>query len=306
MSQTTSDILMIRPAHFAFNEETAGNNEFQTRDAGLENIQKMAVKEFNAMVELLKMKGVRVHVIQDSSIPVKPDAVFPNNWLTTHSENTLITWPMYAQNRRLERREKIQEHLSELFHVDHTIHYERYESEHIFVEGTGSLVLDRENKIAYACLSDRTHNALISIFCKELGYTSVVFHALDQQQKSIYHTNVMMSIGEKVAVVCSESILDESREKVLESLRNSGKEILDISFEQMCDFAGNMMELKSTDGQALMVLSQTAKSSLNKDQLALLEKHCSLVVPEIPVIETVGGGSVRCMICEIFLAPRFS
>ena len=306
MSQTTSDILMIRPTHFAFNEETAGNNEFQTRDAGLENVQKKAVKEFNAMVELLKSMGVRVHVVQDSSIPIKPDAVFANNWLSTYSDNTLITWPMYAPNRRVERRDKIVEHLGKMFHIDQTIHYERYESEHIFVEGTGSLVLDRENKIAYACLSDRTHNALISVFCEDMGYTSVVFHALDQQQKSIYHTNVMMSIGEKVAVVCSESILDESREKVLENLRNSGKEILDISFEQMCHFAGNMLELKSADGQALMVLSQTARSSLNKDQLALLEKHCALVIPEIPVIETIGGGSVRCMMCEIFLAPRFS
>jgi hypothetical protein len=297
---------MIRPAHFAFNEETAGNNEFQTRDAGLDNIQKKAIVEFNTMTNLLTHHGVRVHIIQDTAEPVKPDAVFPNNWLSTHAGNTLITWPMYAYNRRIERRNKIQEHLARLFHIDRIIHYERYESEQIFLEGTGSLVLDRKNKIAYACLSDRTHNALISVFCKDMGYTAVVFHALDEQQKSIYHTNVMMAIGEKIAVICSESILDESREKVIDSLLGSGKEILDISTEQMCHFAGNMLELKSTAGQPLMILSQTARSSLTTDQLALLEKHCQLVVPEIPVIETIGGGSVRCMICEIFLTPRFS
>mgnify|MGYP001549555852 CR=1 FL=1 len=306
MSQTTSDILMIRPAHFAFNEETAGNNEFQTRDDRLEDAQKVAVKEFNAMTKLLRSKGVRVHVIQDTAEPIKPDAVFPNNWLSTHAVNTLITWPMYAFNRRTERREKIVAHLGSLFHIDQNIHYERYESEHIFLEGTGSLVFDRENKIAYACLSDRTHNALISVFCRDMGYTAIVFHALDEQQKSIYHTNVMMAIGEKVAVVCSEGILDESREKVLDSLRNSGKEILNINFDQMCHFAGNVIELKNTDGQSLMVLSKTAHRALQKEQLQLLEKHSELVVVDIPVIETIGGGSVRCMICEIFLEPRFS
>lgn len=297
---------MIRPAHFEFNEETAGNNEFQTRDSGFEDIAKKAISEFNTMAELLTKHGVRVHVVQDTKKPVKPDAVFPTNWLSTHAGSTLITWPMYALNRRMERRDKIREHLAGLFHIDQSIHYERYESEQIFLEGTGSLVLDREHKIAYACLSDRTHNALISVFCEELGYTALVFHALDEQQKSIYHTNLMMGIGDKVAVVCSESILEESREKVLDSLRNSGKEILDINFEQMRHFAGNMLELQSTNGEPLMVLSRAARSSLNRDQLALLEMNCTLVVPEIPVIETIGGGSVGCMICEIFLAPRFS
>lgn len=304
-AQTTCDLLMIRPASFGFNEQTAGNNEFQSPSESLKNVAKKAIKEFNAMKDLLVDYGIRVHVIQDKPDTIRPDAVFPNNWLSTHQKNTLVTWPMYAPNRRLERRKDTIKHLERLFQVEKQIHFEGYEDGAQYLEGTGSLVLDRENKTAYACLSDRTHAVIIDVFCKQFGYQSVVFHALDQNGKAIYHTNVMMSIGTKTAVVCLESILEESRALVKEKIKATGKTFIEISYDQMNAFAGNMLEVRNTKGDAIIIMSKTAQNALDKNQLAIVSKNAQIVVPEIPSIEIIGGGSVRCMLCEIFLEPLF-
>ncbi len=301
MNQSPDQVLMIRPANFGFNTETAGNNTFQKNASDNDDISKKAIEEFDRMVTKMLEHDITVHVVQDVQEPKNPDAIFPNNWLSTHANNVVCTWPMYAKNRRTERRPEIVQHLKELFFVNKLEEFQHFEVNNIYLEGTGSMVLDRVNKIAYACLSDRTHQLAIEHFCQKFNYRPMVFHALNEEGIAIYHTNVLMAIGTDVAVVCSDSILDESKDVVIDSLRNNGKEVVEIDFNQLNSFAGNMLEVRNRNGEPYMLMSSSAYFSLNSNQISTIEKHCKILYFDISTIENIGGGSVRCMLCEIFL-----
>ena len=307
MSQTTSNILMIRPASFGFNEETAGSNAFQQNNTNLQQAQQKAVHEFDNFVDLLKGKGVNVKVINDTQEPQKPDAIFPNNWVSFHDNGDVILYPMQAENRRRERREDAVRKLEHHFTINHIIDLSRFELENKFLEGTGSMVLDRENKIAYACLSPRTHIDVLNTFCEHLHYKPVVFTATDAGQKAIYHTNVMMCIGSAFAVICMDSIQEASvKVAVTSTLNSTGKEIVDITLEQMNHFAGNMLQVQNTEGKSLLVMSNTAHRSLTVDQIRNLEKYAEIVPANLNTIETIGGGSARCMLAEVHLPLKRS
>ena len=293
---------MIRPVNFGFNEQTAGSNAFQNRDAAQQQVQDKALAEFNNLVNVLRENGVEVIVIDDTPEPHTPDSIFPNNWVSFHQDGNVFLYPMMAENRRLERREDIIMQLEDEFKINHIIDLSRFEHEHKFLEGTGSMVLDRENKIAYACLSPRTDKDVLDLFCAQSGYKPVLFHAVDENGMDIYHTNVLMCIGSKFAVICLDSIADEKEKaEVVASLKATNKEIVAISFAQMNQFAGNMLELKSKSGDSLLVMSQNAYQSLKQDQKASLEKYCKIVYADINTIENNGGGSARCMIAEVHL-----
>lgn len=295
---------MIRPVNFGFNEQTAGSNAFQNRDAAQQQVQDKALKEFDGFVNILRDNGVEVIVIDDTMEPHTPDSIFPNNWVSLHSDGTIFLYPMMAENRRLERREDIISQLEDEFKVKHIIDLSRFEHEHKFLEGTGSMVLDRENKIAYACLSPRTDKEVLELFCKESGYKPVLFHAIDENGMDIYHTNVLMCIGSKFAVICLDSIKDEyEKNSVTSILKLTHKDIIAISFAQMNQFAGNMLEVKNKAGDSLLVMSKNAYQSLTASQKTCLEKYCRIVYADINTIESNGGGSARCMMAEVHL-PR--
>ncbi|MBS1521630.1 MAG: amidinotransferase [Bacteroidetes bacterium] len=300
--QTTSTILMIRPVSFAFNEQTAGSNAFQNRNAEQQRVQDKALEEFDHFVNVLRENGIEVIVIDDTVKPHTPDSIFPNNWVSFHNDGTVFLYPMMAENRRLERREDIMMQLEDDFKVKHVIDLSHFEHENKFLEGTGSMVLDRENKIAYACLSPRTDKDVLEAFCKDSGYRSVLFHAVDQNNMDIYHTNVLMCIGSTYAVICLDSIKDEDeKQNVINSLRSTQKQIIDISFEQMNHFAGNMLEVQNKDGESLLVMSKSAWDSLNYEQKAILSSFSKPVYSDISTIENNGGGSARCMMAEVHL-----
>lgn len=302
--QTTSTILMIRPVNFGFNEQTAGSNAFQNRNAVQQQVQDNALKEFDNLVKVLQENGVEVIVVDDTEEPHKPDSIFPNNWVSFHNDGTVFLYPMMAENRRLERREDIIMGLEDEFKIKHVIDLSHFEQEHKFLEGTGSMVLDRENKIAYACLSPRTDKEVLDQFCEDSWYRSIIFHAVDQNGMDIYHTNVLMCMGSKFVVICLDSIKNEQeKNRVIQSFKATGKEIVPISFTQMNQFAGNMLELKSRSGQSLLVMSQNAYNSLDTDQKTTLKRYCKLVYADINTIENNGGGSARCMIAEVHLPP---
>jgi hypothetical protein len=294
---------MIRPVNFGFNEETAESNAFQQHDkTGKDSVQESALTEFNNFVTVLKANGVDVITVDDTPEPYTPDSIFPNNWVSFHSNGDIYLYPMQAENRRLERREDIINGLEDKFKVHHIVDLSRFEDEGKFLEGTGSMVLDRENKIAYACLSPRTDRNVLDIFCEQEGYTAVCFDAVDEKGKAIYHTNVMMCIGSKFVVICLDSVPNPHEKVVLtESIKNNGKELIDISFDQMNKFAGNMLEVKNKDGETLIVLSKTAYKSLNDEQKDVLTKFGKLVFSDIGTIEKNGGGSARCMMAEVHL-----
>lgn len=295
---------MVRPACFGFNEETASSNAFQSNDQTFtqEEIRTQAIREFNGFVARLREQGVEVCVMEDNPDIVKPDAVFPNNWVTFHADGTVVTYPMHAPVRRKERQEEYLRRLSEKFAMHRHIHLEGYESKNIYLEGTGSLILDRPNKLAYACLSPRTHKDVLDDFCGQLGYTPVLFHSLDSQGQDIYHTNVMMALGETFAVICLDSIPDPSeRTMVVQQLTYTGKEIVEISLQQVYSFAGNMLQVRNQGGQTILVMSKQARESLLPEQVSVLEKHTQLLDVDITTIERYGGGSARCMMAEIFL-----
>jgi hypothetical protein len=300
--QTTSTILMIRPVNFGFNEQTAGSNAFQNRNAEQQQVQDKALKEFDGLVDVLRQNGVEVIVVDDTLEPHTPDSIFPNNWVSFHGDGTVFLYPMLAENRRLERREDIIMDLEDEFKIKHVIDLSRFEHEHKFLEGTGSMVLDRENKIAYACLSPRTDKDVMYLFCSQSGYKPVLFHAVDEKGMDIYHTNVLMCIGSKFAVICLDSIKDEDEKNSVTSiLKLTHKDIINISFAQMNQFAGNMLELQNKSGDSLLVMSQNAYQSLTATQKTNLEKYCRIVYTDINTIENNGGGSARCMIAEIHL-----
>lgn len=300
---------MVRPVRFAYNEETATNNAFQKKDdtqGGAQTVEQQAVREFDAYVAMLRDQGVEVQVLQDTEEPFTPDSIFPNNCFSTHidvlpgtsvRQRTLVIYPMYAHNRRDERGKLLKALMKEKF--DKIVDLSILEQEGMFLEGTGSLILDREHHIVYACVSPRTNPVALKIWADEMNYRYVLFDGTDDNRQPIYHTNVMMHVGSRYAIVCLEAIADQSqRQTVIDSLHTTGKEIVNISFEQMRQFAGNMLELRNSEGKKILVMSATAKHSLTSEQLSILEQDALIVAPDIHTIETAGGGSARCMIAE--------
>lgn len=304
MNQTTSHILMIRPVDFKFNEQTAANNKFQVASTE-RNVQAQALKEFDAFVELLRKNDVDVTVVDDTLQPETPDSIFPNNWVSFHEDGSVYLYPMFSENRRLERRKEILDGLKDRFEVNHISDLSFYEHQYAFLEGTGSMVLDRTNKIAYACLSVRTDEEVLNNFCMLTGYEPVAFQAVDSDNFPIYHTNVMMCIGDRFAVICLDSIRNpDERLQVSISLKGSGKEVIEISLEQMNQFAGNMLQLSNTASESLLVMSEQAYLSLNPEQVAALEQYSRIIYAPLYTIEKNGGGSARCMLAEIHLPEK--
>lgn len=303
--QTTAHILMVRPANFAFNEETAANNAFQSRDKQLDpaEISEKAMEEFDGFVTQLRAAGVHVIVAKDSVKPIKPDAVFPNNWITLHQEGMIITYPMFAATRRAERRRKVIDIiLEEGFRSEKRVNFEFNEKRNRYLEGTGSIIFDHRNRLAYACLSPRTDSELLQDLCDEIGYQPVVFHSVDGNGQAIYHTNVMMALGETFVVICMETIRDAKERAQLEQrFRTTEKEIIPISLAQMNAFAGNMLQVRNTAGKTILVMSSQAYRALTPEQIKQLERHTKLLHSPIDTIEKYGGGSARCMMAEIFL-----
>lgn len=305
--QTTHHIMMVRPANFGFNTETAESNAFQTFDDSEdpEFIKEKAIVEFDTFVNDLRTRGIKVHVIEDTISPVKPDAVFPNNWITFHEDGSIVTYHMQAEVRRLERRDDIIYELSKDFELSKRFYMEQAERSDIFLEGTGSLILDRVYKIAYACLSPRTDNFLLNTFCENMGYQKAVFHAVDGDGKQIYHTNVMMALGEDFVVICMDSIPDsQEKEELLYMFEKTGKEVIPISLAQMNSFAGNMLQVRNETGETYLVMSEQAFNALRADQIETIRSFTQILHVPIYTIEKYGGGSARCMMAEIFLPEK--
>ncbi|NQX31106.1 amidinotransferase [Pedobacter boryungensis] len=295
---------MIRPVDFKFNAQTAVNNKFQQASAQ-SDVQNEALKEFDGFVEMLVANGVDVTVIDDTLTPETPDSIFPNNWVSFHANGEVILYPMFSENRRAERREDIITSIGHQFKVDKITDLSTYETQNLFLEGTGSLVLDRDHQIAYACRSVRMDEKVLADFCQKTGYHAVVFNAVDSEGFPIYHTNVMMCVGDTFAVVCFDSIPDlKEKENVKQRLVNSGKELVAINFDQMNHFAGNMLQVKNKKNESLLVMSEQAYLALKKEQIASLEKHCKLIYAPLYTIEKNGGGSARCMLAEIHLPVK--
>jgi hypothetical protein len=291
---------MIRPVNFTFNEQTAVNNAFQVAGK-TSGVQQQALKEFDELVNKLQSKGIDVTIVNDTPEPHTPDSIFPNNWISFHQENTVILYPMYAENRRLERKPSVLNELRKKFTIKKTIDLSTYEDQQKYLEGTGSLVLDRDKKIAYACLSPRTDKQLLEKFCEEMSYRPVAFHGVDQNGRAIYHTNVMMCVGDDFVVICLASISNVSeRSLVEETINSSGKKLVEITFGQMNNFAGNMLQVNNREGKKFLVMSSRAYASLSKEQLQLLEAGNEIIHSSLNTIETNGGGSARCMIAEVF------
>ncbi len=299
--QHTSHLLMIKPVRFDFNAETAVNNSFQVRSTDMA-VQDKALKEFEAFIALLRKNGIDVTVIEDSPEPHTPDSVFPNNWISFHEDGTLILYPMFAANRRLERKQTVLQAIKQKFQVTKTIDLSIYEADHIFLEGTGSMVLDRDHKIAYACLSQRTDKALLQKFCDQTGFTPISFSSVDENNQPIYHTNVMMCVADRYVVICLESIQDNlEKSKITHAIEKGGKQVIDISYHQMNHFAGNMLQVHNAAGEIFLVMSSQAYHSLTEIQLKKLESFNPIIHSDLTTIETNGGGSARCMMAEIFL-----
>lgn len=308
MKQTTNSILMIRPVAFRMNEQTAVNNYYQKVLDGLtpENVNAKAQEEFDTFVQKLKMVGIDVTVVDDTKTPDTPDSIFPNNWISFHENGDVALYPMFAENRRAERREDILDLLEEKgFKLNDIVDYTSAEEDEIFLEGTGSLLLDRANGKAYCALSPRADEELMIEFCEDFDMGPVIFeayHTVDGERKLIYHTNVMMCLGETFVVICADCIDDKSeRKQVLKSLKDDGKEIILITEEQVNNFAGNMLQLKGTDDKSYLVMSKSAHESLTADQIEKLEQHATILSSSLDTIEACGGGSARCMMAEIFL-----
>lgn len=309
LSQAPSDVLMIRPASFGFNNQTSKSNTFQKNGQSENSKGKLfqSVKEFDKMVRILKRQGIHVIVVQDTPLPVKPDAVFPNNWVSFHHDGTIVLYPMMAENRRIERRFEVIGILQKKYHfkIRKIIDLIHFEQERKFLEGTGSIVFDYRHKIAYATISPRTDPSVLEILCNELDFRPEIFEAVDRNSNAIYHTNVMMCIGKHFAIVCSEAVRNsKQRKKLLDSLKHSRLQIVDITYEQLNAFAGNMIQLEGQGNRDLLVMSGNAFRSMSSHQMSRLSRFVNPVVVEIPVIEETGGGSTRCMIAGIFL-PRF-
>ena len=310
MKQTTNSILMIRPVAFRMNEQTAVNNYYQKVLDGLlpATVNAKAQEEFDAFVKKLRSVGVNVIVVDDTLSPDTPDSIFPNNWISFHENGDVVLYPMFAENRRLERREEILDILEdEGFVINEIMDYTEAEMDSIFLEGTGSLLLDRANGKAYCALSPRADEELFIEFCEDFDFAPVIFEAsqtVNGERKLIYHTNVMMCLGETFAVLCADAIDDKKERKmVIDSLKNDDKQVILITEDQVNNFAGNMLEVKGADDRRYLVMSAAAHQSLTKKQITELEEHVTILSSSLDTIEACGGGSARCMMAEIFL-PR--
>jgi hypothetical protein len=302
------NILMIRPVNFGFNEQTATSNAFQNVEFGKANAtkaQETALLEFDTIVGKLRAVGVNVIVIEDTLELRTQDSIFPNNWISFHEDGTLITYPMQAENRRQERREDIIQLIEKQFAVNRKVDLSFFEKDEMYLEGTGSMVLDRQNKIAYACLSPRTHMVVLEKFSLETGYKIVEFDAVDGEGRAIYHTNVLMCIAKEFVVICLDSIPNQiERKKVIESIEKSDKEIIEITLDQMNHFAGNMLEVVGENNVKYLIMSSSAYNSLNQNQIEKLEKHSKIIHSDLSMIEGNGGGSARCMMAEVCMDVR--
>lgn len=307
MKQYSSHLLMVRPSSFRMNEQTAVNNYFQSdSELGAEAIVQEARVKFDAMVTALRGAGVEVVVFDEPEGSDTPDALFPNNWISMHADKRVALYPMYAENRREERREEVLDLLEkEGFQIEEIVDYTSAEEEGFFLEGTGSMILDHINRIAYCALSERADEELFIEFCEDFEYTPCTFNAyqsVNEKRLRIYHTNVMMCVADRYAVVCLECIDDASERKQLKKqLKDAGKTIVAITEDQMHQFAGNMLQVGDQDGNPILVMSDTAYNSLRPDQLRILESFNPIIHPELNLIEQCGGGSARCMMAEIFL-----
>ena len=305
MKQITKNILMIEPVSFNYNAETALNNYFQKNDANFSKpqIQKKALEEFNNFVKLLRSKQVNVHVIKDTIHPLTPDSIFPNNWISFHSNGEVLIYPMFANNRRLERRTEIIEQLQNEYFVSEVKSLVHYEDKSIFLEGTGSMILDRTNKICYASISLRTNKSIVLDFCDQLNYKPVLFNSfqdVDGKRLPIYHTNVMMCVASDFAIVCLDAIdSQDEKNSVINSLITTNKEIIQISEFQANKFAGNMLQVQGD--KKYLIMSESAFNTLSEKQIQKIESYCSILYSDLKTIEKFGGGSARCMMAEIFL-----
>jgi hypothetical protein len=308
MKQTTNSILMIRPVAFRMNEQTAVNNYYQKVLDNLspQTVNAKAQEEFDTFVKKLRMVGVDVTVVDDTANPDTPDSIFPNNWISFHESGDVALYPMFAENRRQERREDVLDVLEDKgFVINEIMDYTSAEEDGYFLEGTGSILLDRENDKAYCALSPRADEELFIEFCEDFEYTPVIFEAfqtVNGERKLIYHTNVMMCLGDTFAVICADCIDDKKERKmVLDSLRGDEKEVILITEDQVSNFAGNMLEVKGSDDRRYLVMSASAHKSLTKKQIAQIEEHVTILSSSLDTIEACGGGSARCMMAEIFL-----
>jgi hypothetical protein len=298
---------MIRPASFGFNEQTAVNNSFQQQLPKLTvtDISVKAREEFDGFVKTLQLNGIDVLVYEDTADPPKPDAVFPNNWITMGKDGQIFLFPLYAPNRRLEKRKDIITSLKRRFVVTKVTDLSGNEQKKHYLEGTGSMIIDPEHKIIYAAISPRTHISLLHSFAEANEYKLITFTAKDSRSKPIYHTNVMLSIGEDFAILCEECIASEKERKSLyESLQSTGHNIIPISLKQVAQFAGNVLQLKNAKGEKLLVMSETARASLNREQIDAIRTFTKILPVSIPTIETIGGGGARCMMAEVFLQSK--
>lgn len=291
---------MIEPVNFGYNSETAVNNSFQKKSSDT-GVQENALKEFKNFVSLLLQNKVHVHVVKDSASPVTPDSLFPNNWISFHDDGSVFLYPMFAQNRREERKQTVIDYIKNSFQVTAIHNLSSFEEEKIFLEGTGSMVLDRKNKIAYAALSPRTNVIVFNKFCSTTKFKPVTFTSRWTDGSPIYHTNVMMCVAETFVVICLESISDQDeKDTLLENFKNTGKEVIEISYEQLGHFAGNMLQIKNMDGEMLLVMSTQAYQSLTEDLISRLLHFNRILHSPLDTIETSGGGSARCMMAEIY------
>lgn len=306
--QTTDTVLMIEPIAFGYNAETAENNYFQVEQKGAD-IQSKALAEFKIFVEKLKSKGINVISIKDTLDPHTPDSIFPNNWVSFHKDGKVVLYPMFAANRRVERREDIIESIkNQGFEVTEIDDWSLPEFQGHYLEGTGSMIFDHDKKIAYGSVSLRLDENLFREFCAKYNFTPVVFHSFQtvgEERLPIYHTNVMMCVADQFVVICLDCIDNETeRNNVAETIKNSGKEIIEISEAQMQQFAGNMLQVQNVDGEKFLVMSQTAYQSLNAEQVSNIERYCDIIYSDLNTIEVNGGGSARCMLAEVFLPKK--
>lgn len=303
--QTAKTVLMVEPIAFGYNSQTAENNYFQ-KEQKETDIQEKALQEFNNFAAKLREKGINVITVKDTLNPHSPDSIFPNNWVSFHEDGTVALYPMFALNRRVERRPEILERLKdEGFKINTVEDFSPFENEEKYLEGTGSMIFDHDYKIAYGSVSLRLDEELFRNFCSKFGFTPIVFHSyqnVGDQRLPIYHTNVMMCVAEQFVMICLDCIDDEmEREKVQEVIKSSNKELIEISEDQLQQFAGNMLQVQNEEGDKFLVMSETAYKSLTKEQVERIENYCGIIYADLNTIETNGGGSARCMLAEVFL-----
>ena len=307
--QVTNTVMMIRPACFGYNSETALDNVYQKKNSKISSseIAEKALLEFDNFVDILENAGINVIQFEDDLKSITPDSIFPNNWISTHQDGTICLFPMYAENRRIERRKDILSYFENNFKVSSLLDKaEIYEANNKFLEGTGSMVLDRVNKVAYACISKRTNENLFYEWCEKMNFKGITFLSNDSGAP-VYHTNVLMSVSENLVFICLDAIINNNkREQVLTSLNDTNKEILEISQYQMQNFLGNVLELKNNKNESFLVMSTTAFESLDNEQINTINKKSQILHSSLNTIEYFGGGSARCMIAEVFLEPNFS